>query len=401
MEEKIELFAIIELFGHQRISGHVESMSISGASFVRVDVPETKSQPKFTRIFNPSAIYAINPVTEEVAIAMAESIHQKPIEAWDIREMEKKLLALKGSGSHDFDGGGLIMNAPLIRHNIWKWILKPVNWLIWIRFRILFNQEGKNWDDPIPQPSRPVTFIEDFRKTGDQGNKPRLWSTSLPWGSWSYDQLTESMPENIIRTKEGLSLELRKENGFIVHWDRDYEFSFTSADINTFDTFNQVYGRFEICARMPFPDDRMKFYNPAIWLLTKTYLNRLCPNDNNEVILPEIDIFEHMQWPLFSFHTGYSYSKEGKLSSSMQSIRKIRFKGFHTFAIEWTPFSVKWFIDDILVNLYKGNIPHRKMYLILSMGTNSVQDPKNQEMPNLAQFTFAWVRVYGLKDEII
>ncbi|MVM33632.1 hypothetical protein GO755_26575 [Spirosoma sp. HMF4905] len=40
-------------------------------------------------MLNPSSIYAINPVTEEVAKARAEQIKFKPITAWDIRQMIK------------------------------------------------------------------------------------------------------------------------------------------------------------------------------------------------------------------------------------------------------------------------------------------------------------------------
>ena len=101
--EKIELFAVVELFGRQRIAGKVTEHAFGTSIFVRVDVPETASQPSFTRLINPSAIYAINPVTEPVMIEMAKSIQQKPIEAWDVREMVKKLIELKGkdSGSGD------------------------------------------------------------------------------------------------------------------------------------------------------------------------------------------------------------------------------------------------------------------------------------------------------------
>ena len=94
MEQKFELNALVELFGHQRIAGKVTEQSIGVATFIRIDVPETSQQPKFTRIVNPSAIYAINPVTEEVMLHMAEMITSKPIESWDIREMQSKLLAL-------------------------------------------------------------------------------------------------------------------------------------------------------------------------------------------------------------------------------------------------------------------------------------------------------------------
>jgi len=93
--EKFELFAIVELFGHQRLAGKVSEQTVGSSTFVRIDVPETSVQPKFTRIVNPSAVYAINPVTEEVMLEMAQKIEQKPIDAWDIREMQKKLMLLK------------------------------------------------------------------------------------------------------------------------------------------------------------------------------------------------------------------------------------------------------------------------------------------------------------------
>ena len=94
---KFELSAIVELFGHSRMAGKVTEQTIGSASFIRIDVPETKQQPAFTRLVNPSAIYAINPVTEEVMFTMAEEMSNKPIDAWDIRTMQRKLLALKES----------------------------------------------------------------------------------------------------------------------------------------------------------------------------------------------------------------------------------------------------------------------------------------------------------------
>ena len=95
MENKFELDAVIELFGHQKMAGKVTEQTIGIATFIRVDVPETSQQPKFTRLLNPSAIYAINPVTEDVMLHMAEMITSKPIESWDIQKMQQKLLALK------------------------------------------------------------------------------------------------------------------------------------------------------------------------------------------------------------------------------------------------------------------------------------------------------------------
>lgn len=94
MESKFEVFAIVELFGHQKLAGKVAEQSIGAATFIRIDVPETTTQPAFTRLVNPSAIYAINPTTEEVVKARAEQLQSAPIEAWDIRKMQEKMVAL-------------------------------------------------------------------------------------------------------------------------------------------------------------------------------------------------------------------------------------------------------------------------------------------------------------------
>lgn len=108
--EKFEQWCIIGLFGHQKLAGLVTEKNLGGASFLQVDVPETESQPAFTRIINPTAVYDINPVTKEVAVAYAQNLHVKPIESWDIRKVMEKVeqnklaLAVKSEPSEvDFE----------------------------------------------------------------------------------------------------------------------------------------------------------------------------------------------------------------------------------------------------------------------------------------------------------
>jgi hypothetical protein len=103
-QEKFDLWCIVELFGHQKIAGRCTEQNIAGTNMLRVDVPETKSQPSFTRFFGSAAIYAINPVDEETAKHYAERLQVKPIESWDISEVLKKhnqLLLEKASSNGD------------------------------------------------------------------------------------------------------------------------------------------------------------------------------------------------------------------------------------------------------------------------------------------------------------
>jgi hypothetical protein len=103
--EQFDQFALVELMGRQRIAGRVTEKTIAGAGFLQVDVPETASNPAFTRLIAPGSLYAINPVTEEVARMYAENLNVKPIEAWDIREFmkkaEEKRLELQTAADHE------------------------------------------------------------------------------------------------------------------------------------------------------------------------------------------------------------------------------------------------------------------------------------------------------------
>lgn len=93
MTEKFEAYALVELFGHQRMAGKVTEQAIGGASFIRIDVPETSRQPGFSRILNPSSIYAINPITLEAMVEVAENLNTAPIQEWDIRKTVAKAKA--------------------------------------------------------------------------------------------------------------------------------------------------------------------------------------------------------------------------------------------------------------------------------------------------------------------
>jgi len=86
----LDTWAIVELFGHTRMAGRLATITLGGASFLRLDVPESEGQPAFTRFINPSAVYAINPTSEEIARGAARAMRPEPVHRW---ELPKQLTA--------------------------------------------------------------------------------------------------------------------------------------------------------------------------------------------------------------------------------------------------------------------------------------------------------------------
>ncbi|WP_225031773.1 hypothetical protein [Paraburkholderia sp. XV] len=95
--EKFDQWAIIELFGHQRIAGRVTEQTIGGCSFVRVDVPAFEAvgsiaaTQAFTKLFGQGAIYAVNFVDEDAARLVGSQIRVQPIDEWSVRRAIENL----------------------------------------------------------------------------------------------------------------------------------------------------------------------------------------------------------------------------------------------------------------------------------------------------------------------
>jgi len=100
-DQDFEQWAIVELFGHQRMAGLVKNAQIGGCSFVRVDVPETKRAPARTKMYGSGAIYGIEFVTEETARLAAEEYGPAPMSVWDIRDAMERQKLLDTPESHD------------------------------------------------------------------------------------------------------------------------------------------------------------------------------------------------------------------------------------------------------------------------------------------------------------
>jgi len=84
-QTKFEMHCVVELSNHQQIAGKVTEQAIGGATFIRIDVPTTSQRAGFTKFYGPGAIYAITPVEQAIAQAMAEGLNEAPIQEWRLK----------------------------------------------------------------------------------------------------------------------------------------------------------------------------------------------------------------------------------------------------------------------------------------------------------------------------
>lgn len=106
-----EHWCIVELMGHQRIAGKVTEQNLFGSALMRVDVPEIDGRAGFTKFYGATAIYAVTPVEERVAVALAKSFDVRPVDEWQLRALLPKppqpLMPEEDDGDDGFrDGDG-------------------------------------------------------------------------------------------------------------------------------------------------------------------------------------------------------------------------------------------------------------------------------------------------------
>ncbi len=84
-------WAVVELFGHQKIVGRVSEATLAGGAFLRVDVPAVMENKAFTRFFGPGAIYSINPVEETIALQLIAQYRNEPVSRFDLPRLAEKV----------------------------------------------------------------------------------------------------------------------------------------------------------------------------------------------------------------------------------------------------------------------------------------------------------------------
>ena len=191
---------------------------------------------------------------------------------------------------------------------------------------LLTGQPVLIWSDEFDEPGLP-----DSSK----------WLYDVGGGGWGNDEeqfYTEGRLENA-RVEEGvLIIEARKES-----WppSRNPSNDYTSARLVSKGTGDWLYGRIE--ARAKLPSGRGTW--PAIWMLPTGNAYGGWPRSG------EIDIMEHVGFDPGVVH-GSLHSLAHNWTTETQPTDSISVPeaetAFHTYAVEWTPSSIRFYVDETL-----------------------------------------------------
>ena len=160
----------------------------------------------------------------------------------------------------------------------------------------------------------------------------------------------------------------------------DYEY--TSGLITTQFSFSQVYGVFEMRARLP----NGRGLWPTFWLLPK---DRSWP--------PEIDIFEILGQEPTVLHTNAHSKATGTHTDVAEVIRVPDTSAdFHTYTVDWQKDEIRWYFDGF--EIARAPTPadmHKPMYILagLPIGGHWVGRP-DQSTHFPAVLTIDWIRAY-------
>jgi beta-glucanase (GH16 family) len=163
-----------------------------------------------------------------------------------------------------------------------------------------------------------------------------------------------------------------------------HEHPYSSGLISSHASFAQEHGYFEVRARVPAGQGLW----PAFWLL---------PADGSEPW--EIDVFELLGHEPRTVHlTAHYPNAEGQHRTVKNEFTGPDFsRAYHTFAVEWGPGRIVWYVDGAERHRAKGkrSSPNEQMYLIANLAVGGEwPGAPDATTPFPAAFDIDHVRVY-------
>lgn len=172
------------------------------------------------------------------------------------------------------------------------------------------------------------------------------WQTQMAWGSTTDGQLERYDPSAVTVSDGKLVLTASTARG-----DRPY----ISGVVASFGTHEFTYGYVEMRAKLP----RGRGLWPALWLAA------VDDSSSNE-----IDIMEFLGHQTDIVYMTLHYdAPDGQHLDPQATYAGPDFtSGYHTFAVDWRPDAIVWYVDGVERSRQTEGVPSEPMYLIANLG---------------------------------
>ena len=97
-DDQKKTWALVELFGHNRVAGEIMEAEMGGGSLIRIDIPGNGTRDPLTKLYNVKAIYGITFVDEATARTMADNIETAPVSAYSLENAVRMRMKQLQSG---------------------------------------------------------------------------------------------------------------------------------------------------------------------------------------------------------------------------------------------------------------------------------------------------------------
>jgi beta-glucanase (GH16 family) len=157
---------------------------------------------------------------------------------------------------------------------------------------------------------------------------------------------------------------------------------YTSGIVTTYGKFAQEYGWFEIRAKFP----KGKGLWPAFWLL---------PADKSWP--PEIDVLEILgHQPNKVYMTNHYVGEDSSHVGDGGNFVGPDFSAaYHTFALQWTPTALTWYVDGVPRFRTTRHVPHVPMYLLVNLAVGGYWPGMPDDTTHFPAIMYVkYVRVY-------
>lgn len=246
--------------------------------------------------------------------------------------------------------------------------------------------------NPPEKPGWTLVFHDEF---DDLILNTDLWMTGFPWGRCN--EIAFNTEEGNIACGDGvLRITARKEpiTGLCFAWDDEgtftpfyKDFEYSTGMLYSIRSFQ--YGYFECRFQVP----QGKGFNSAFWLYgpeaSEVDIFELVSSDNGAAQMTlhwktKDALVGTAQWPTHIQPAGPAFDE-----------------GYHTFAVEWSPNDIVWYLDNWRVPescwtkfIRNRHIPTVEMNVILTLGVGGMDGDPDPATPFPADFLVDYVRVY-------